>query len=47
MGPIARIVVKKSSALAQSTDHFYLLLAEQVNDGPERSKVLTELRRGG
>ena len=47
MGPIARIVVKKSSALAQSTDHFYLLLAEQVDEGAERAKVLAELRRGG
>jgi serine/threonine-protein kinase len=47
MGPIAKIVVKKASAQAQSTDHFYQLLAEQVNEGPERAKVLTELRRGG
>src|SRR5207253_7131993 len=30
MGPIARIVVKKSATQAQSNDHFYLLLAEQV-----------------
>jgi serine/threonine-protein kinase len=47
MGPIARIVVKKASVQAQSTDHFYQLLVEQVNEGPERAKVLMELRRGG
>ncbi len=46
MGPIAKIVVKKASAQAQSTDHFYQLLAEQVNEGPDRARVLTELRRG-
>jgi serine/threonine-protein kinase len=45
MGPIARIVVKKAAAQAQSNQHFYLLLAEQVSEGVERAKVLTELRR--
>src|SRR5204862_7959660 len=47
MGPIARIVVKKSSAQAQSTDHFYALLIEEVDEGAARAKVLAELRRGG
>jgi len=47
MGPIARIIVKKAAGQAQSNDHFYQLLVEQVNEGPDRARVLTELRRGG
>jgi serine/threonine-protein kinase len=47
IGPIARILVKKASAQAQSNEHFYQLLAEQIDEGPQRAKVLAELRRGG
>jgi hypothetical protein len=55
IGPVAKVMVRQAarsctdmaSAQAQSTDHFYLLLAEQVNEGPERTKVWAQLRRGG
>jgi serine/threonine-protein kinase len=45
MGPIATVVVKKASAKTSSATHFFQLLAEQVSEGPERERLLAELRR--
>ncbi|HZE90122.1 MAG TPA: serine/threonine-protein kinase, partial [Rhizobacter sp.] len=45
MGPIATVVVKKSGAKAKTLAEFFELLAEQVAEGPERERVLAELRR--
>ncbi|HUG23338.1 serine/threonine-protein kinase [Piscinibacter sp.] len=44
MGPIARIVVKKAAAMAQTTDAFYALLAEQAGESGDRKRVLKLLR---
>lgn len=45
MGPIATVVVKKASTKTNSATHFFQLLAEQVAEGPERERLLAELRR--
>jgi eukaryotic-like serine/threonine-protein kinase len=47
MGPIASIVVKKAAAKARSPEQLFVMLGEQVGDGPEREKLLTALRRKG
>jgi serine/threonine-protein kinase len=44
MGPIARIVIKKTAGRAQTVDQFYALLAEQAADGEERKQLLHQLR---
>jgi eukaryotic-like serine/threonine-protein kinase len=45
IGPIAAIVVKKAAAKARTQEQLFTLLAEQVNEGAEREKLLTALRK--
>ncbi|HEX3139629.1 MAG TPA: serine/threonine-protein kinase [Rhizobacter sp.] len=45
IGPIAAIVVKKAAAKARTQEQLFTLLAEQVNEGPEREKLLIALRK--
>jgi serine/threonine-protein kinase len=45
IGPIASIVVKKAAAKARTPEELFLLLGEQVSEGPERNKLLAALRR--
>ncbi len=43
MGPIAKIVVKKMAARAQSRQQFLALLAQELPQGPKRDQLLSEL----
>ena len=43
MGPIAKIVVKKAAARAQSPQQFLALLSEELPAGPQRAKLMAEL----
>jgi len=43
MGPIAKIVVKKAAARAQSPQQFLALLADELPVGPQRAKLIEEL----
>jgi hypothetical protein len=45
IGPIASIVVKKAAAKAQTQEQLHALLAEQVNEGSERERLLAALRK--
>jgi serine/threonine-protein kinase len=45
VGPIARILVKKASARAQSSEHLFQLLAEDTASGTDRDALLKQLRR--
>ena len=44
IGPIAKIVVKKASAVASTQEQFFQLLADQ-GDGVDRNKLLLELQQ--
>jgi serine/threonine-protein kinase len=44
IGPIAKIVVKKASAVAGTQEQFFQLLADQ-SDGVDRNKLLQELQQ--
>ncbi len=44
MGPIAKIIVKKSAAKAASPAQFVALLAQEVPDGPKRVQLVAELQ---
>jgi serine/threonine-protein kinase len=43
MGPIAKIVVKKIAARAQSQQQFLALLAQELPQGPKRDQLISEL----
>ena len=43
MGPIAKIVVKRAAARAQSPQQFLALLAQELPEGPKRAALITEL----
>jgi serine/threonine-protein kinase len=45
VGPIAKVMVKKSAARTNDRESFYRLLAEAVPEGPARHKLLAELQR--
>ena len=44
MGPIAKIIVKKAAAKANSPTQFVALLAQEMPDGPQRAQLLTEFQ---
>jgi len=44
MGPIARVVIKKVAARAQSADEFYALLANEAAESVDRKRLLKQLR---
>jgi len=46
VGPIAKVLVKKASARAQSPEHLYQLLAEDTASGADRDALLKKLRGG-
>jgi eukaryotic-like serine/threonine-protein kinase len=46
VGPIARILVKKASARAESSEHLFQLLAEDTAVGADREQLLKKLRGG-
>ena len=43
MGPIAKIMVKKAAARANSAEQLVALLAEEIPAGPQRAQLLLEL----
>ena len=43
MGPIAKIIVKKSAAKAASAEQFVALLAQELPEGPQRTQFIAEL----
>jgi serine/threonine-protein kinase len=45
VGPIARVLVKKTAALALSETDLYGRLAERINDGRERARFLAEINQ--
>jgi serine/threonine-protein kinase len=45
LGPIARVLVKKTAALALSETDLYGRLAERINDGTERARFLAEINQ--
>ena len=45
LGPIAKVVVKKTAARTTDRAAFCELLADAVPDGPARRKALAELQR--
>jgi eukaryotic-like serine/threonine-protein kinase len=45
MGPIAAILVKKTAAKVGTQEQLFTLLAEEVNPGAERDKLLAALRK--
>ncbi len=45
VGPIAKVMVKKTAARTNDRNAFYGLLAEAVPDGPARVKLMAELQR--
>ena len=47
VGPIAKVLVKKTAARASGRDAFFILLADAVPDSAARQKLLTELQRLG
>ncbi len=47
LGPIARVVVKKTAERSAGRQAFYVLLADHVADGSARAKLLTELQKLG
>ena len=47
IGPIAKVVVKRSARRAGSLDQFHDLLAGEVGDSGERNRFLSELRALG
>lgn len=44
MGPIAKIIVKKAAAKANSPTQFVALLAQEMPDGPQRAQLITEFQ---
>lgn len=44
IGPIAAIVVKKANAKAPTEEQFFEMLAEHASEGPERERLIRELR---
>ncbi len=47
LGPIARVVVKKTAERSAGRQAFYVLLADNVADGAARAKLLTDLQKLG
>ncbi len=45
VGPIARVMAKKTAARTNDRDAFFVLLADGVADSTARAKLLTELQR--
>lgn len=44
IGPIAKIIVKKTAAIAASREQFVALLAQEIADGPKRAQLTTDLQ---
>ena len=44
MGPIAKIIVKKAAAKANSPTQFVALLAQEMPEGPQRAQLITEFQ---
>jgi serine/threonine-protein kinase len=47
VGPIAKVLVRKTAGRTADRGQFALLLAESVPDGPARQKLLAELKKLG
>ena len=45
VGPIAKVMAKKTAARTTDRDAFFVLLADAVSDSAARQKLLTELKR--
>ena len=45
IGPIARVMVKKASAIATQREQFFSLLADLAGEGADRERLLAELSK--
>jgi hypothetical protein len=45
LGPVARILIKRTLASARDTDDFFQTLAQEIHDPGQRASFLRALRR--